>query len=119
MKCVVCNTHDVAKKGGLICRSPRCKRQYVEQRATMDGTKYDAIARTEQNRQSRESTKRLKQMRKRIESPQQEARRLAGSGEKLIESGADQVSAVWTVATKNRVPAAQVLHAWRSTTTSR
>jgi uncharacterized protein with GYD domain len=117
-KCVVCNTHNVARKGGLTCHSPRCKRQYLEQRATTDGKKFDAMAQAEQHRQTRESTKRIKQMRKRVESPRQEAQRIGDRVQSLIDRGMHESSAVAKVAQDNRATNAQVLYAWRSTTTS-
>lgn len=103
--CVVCGEYEVGASP-FYCNSPKCRRIYREQKRALD-------------KASRKSSRKIKMMAERVVAPSKWQADIAGQVRQIMDDyGSTESEAVWAVAQRTRTPVAEVLHAWRSTTTS-
>lgn len=100
--CMMCNQYPVAIKGGVVCRSPKCKRQLGEERRRMGAA--------ERKRKTNERMERAKQN---IMRPDKLKRDMRADIDRALSYGFTETEAVWSVARQYGVKPAEVMHAVR------
>jgi hypothetical protein len=106
--CCICREYPVSQRKSVVCKSPKCKRMLADERRRVDLEKISI---------GQASSKRIREMRKRIDNPLHNQTLARNRVDELMNKGFSEVEAISRTAEQYKMKPAEVLYACRSTKT--